>query len=300
MRARYPDDEGFVEREGVRVFYEVYGAAEPTILFLPGGALVPSRLWKGQVPYFARYCRVVTFDGRGTGKSDRPQDPAAYAEREFVADAIGVMDATATQQAIVIGPGRGAQRAALLAAEHGDRVLAAVMYAPDDWSRRDWVEAFLSPPKERYGDGWDRLSPNYFRRDFAGFAEWWTGFSFPEPHSTRQVEQGVEWALDGDAETFMASAQGSGLSGDSLVELAGRLRCPVLVICGERDVVGSPALAERLAEAAACGLVTFPGAGHQPGARYPVRFNLVLRDFVEEVMRAEGRLPPARRAASGR
>jgi hypothetical protein len=45
-RARYPDSEGFVERDGVRVFYEVYGTGEPTVLFLPTWSIIHSRCWK--------------------------------------------------------------------------------------------------------------------------------------------------------------------------------------------------------------------------------------------------------------
>ena len=71
-RARYPDAEGYVERDGVRVFYEVYGEGERTALLLPTWSIVASRAWKMQIPYLARHCRVVTFDGRGNGRSDRP------------------------------------------------------------------------------------------------------------------------------------------------------------------------------------------------------------------------------------
>ena len=66
-RARYPDEEGYVERDGVRVFYEVYGSGEPTVLLLPTWSIIHSRQWKMQIPYLARHCRVVTFDGRGNG-----------------------------------------------------------------------------------------------------------------------------------------------------------------------------------------------------------------------------------------
>ena len=71
-RARYPDDSGYVERDGIRVFYEVYGSGEPTILFLPTWSIIHSRCWKMQIPYLARHCRVITFDPRGNGRSDRP------------------------------------------------------------------------------------------------------------------------------------------------------------------------------------------------------------------------------------
>ncbi len=79
-RARYPDEEGYAERDGVSVFWERYGDGEPTVLFLPTWSIIHSRTWKAQVPYLSRHCRVVTFDGRGNGKSDRPEGPDAYAE----------------------------------------------------------------------------------------------------------------------------------------------------------------------------------------------------------------------------
>src|ERR671922_3066346 len=117
-RARYPDESGYVERDGVSLYYEVYGSGEPTVFLLPTWSIIHSRHWKMQIPYLARHCRVLTFDGRGNGRSDRPQDPEAYDEREFAADALAVMDATATQRAIIVSFSLGSHRAAILAAEH--------------------------------------------------------------------------------------------------------------------------------------------------------------------------------------
>src|SRR6266513_5080892 len=107
-RARYPDQEGFVERDGVRTFYEAYGDGEQTVLLLPTWSLLHSRVWKAQIPYLARHFRVVTFDGRGNGKSDRPSEPEAYTEPEFAGDALAVMDATDTEQAVLVSLSRGA------------------------------------------------------------------------------------------------------------------------------------------------------------------------------------------------
>ena len=72
-RARYPDAEGYASRQdGTRIFYEVYGSGDRTIVFVPPWAIVHSRLWKAQIPYFARRARVIAFDPRGNGRSDRP------------------------------------------------------------------------------------------------------------------------------------------------------------------------------------------------------------------------------------
>src|SRR5438309_5100422 len=119
-RARYPDESGFVEREGVRTYYEVYGDGEPTVLLLPTWSLVHSRHWKMQIPYLARHCRVVTFDGRGNGKSDRPLE--GYDVFTFAKDALAVLDATKTDRAVLVSLSAGAQWSLVLAAAHPERI----------------------------------------------------------------------------------------------------------------------------------------------------------------------------------
>src|SRR3954463_3321052 len=127
-RARYPDEAGYVERDGVRSYYEVYGSGEPTVFLLPTWSIIHSRHWKMQIPYLARHCRVLTFDGRGNGRSDRPE--SGYDEREFAADALAVMDATGTESATLVSLSLGAQRALILAAEQPERVESAVFICP--------------------------------------------------------------------------------------------------------------------------------------------------------------------------
>ena len=73
-RARYPDADGYVERDGVRVFWEAYGDAPTTFLLFPPSPISHSRLWKAQIPYLSRHFRVVVFDPRGNGLSDRPTE----------------------------------------------------------------------------------------------------------------------------------------------------------------------------------------------------------------------------------
>src|SRR5204862_4169423 len=126
MRARYPDDEGHVERDGVRSFYEVYGEGEPTLLLLPTWSLVHSRFWKAQIPYLARQFRVVTFDGRGNGRSDRPVGAEAYSTTEFALDAVAVMDAVDVERAALVALSCGALWATILAADYAERVDSVV------------------------------------------------------------------------------------------------------------------------------------------------------------------------------
>ena len=79
-----PIKEGFVERDGVKLHYEVYGDGPQTMVFLPPWSIVHSRVYKAQLPYFSERFRCITYDGRGNGKSDRPDEAAAYSLDNYV------------------------------------------------------------------------------------------------------------------------------------------------------------------------------------------------------------------------
>jgi pimeloyl-ACP methyl ester carboxylesterase/predicted glycosyltransferase len=278
-RARYPDETGWVERDGVRVFYEVYGSGEPTVLLLPTWSIVHSRVWKLQIPYLARHCRVVTFDGRGNGRSDRPERTEAYAEREFAADALAVLDATATERAAIVSLSLGAQRALLLAAEHPERVEAAVFICPAvDLGEPPAGRDFAWDDELEADEGWARYNRHAWLRDYRGFLDFFFAEVFSEPHSTKPIEDCVGWALETTPETLVTAETAEGLEAEAVVELAGRLRCPVLVIQGTDDRITGASRGVALAEETGGELVLLDGSGHAPHVRDPVKVNRLLRD----------------------
>ena len=71
MRAKLPVQDGFVDRDGVKLYYEVYGNGPQTMVFVPPWSIVHSRVYKAQLPYFSERFRCVTYDGRGNGKDPR-------------------------------------------------------------------------------------------------------------------------------------------------------------------------------------------------------------------------------------
>jgi pimeloyl-ACP methyl ester carboxylesterase/predicted glycosyltransferase len=295
-RARYPDHEGFVERDGVRVFYEVYGAAGPTVLLLPTWAIIHSRHWKMQIPYLSRHCRVVTFDGRGNGRSDRPGEPAAYAETEYAADAIAVMDATDTASATVVSFSLGALRALLLAANHPDRVDAAVFIGPaypgggQPLPERDvypW-DAELDTDQ-----GWAKYNKHVWLRDYEGFLGFFMSRVFTEAHSTKQIEDLIGWGRQTSGATLVHAQQAPEITPTQAEELARRLQCPVLVIHGHDDAIVSHTRGAALADHTGADLVLLGGSGHAPHVRDPVKVNLLLREAVASP-------PPPRRWLRGR
>jgi pimeloyl-ACP methyl ester carboxylesterase len=285
-RARYPDTTGFVERDGIRVFYEVYGAGEPTILLLPTWSIIHSRHWKMQIPYLARYFRVVTFDGRGNGRSDRPVETEAYSEWEFAADAIAVMDATASDKAVIVALSLGARRALILAAEHPERVQAAVFIGPSYPGGGEPLAARMAyewDDELETHEGWAKYNKHVWLRDYRGFLEFFFSRMFTEPHSTKPIEDTVGWGLDTTGDMLVTAQDASSFTPDEARALAGRVRCPVLVIQGTDDGIISPTRGIALAEHTGGELLLLEGAGHGPHVRDPVKVNLAIRDFIESV-----------------
>jgi pimeloyl-ACP methyl ester carboxylesterase/predicted glycosyltransferase len=296
-RARYPDAEGYVERNGVRLFYEVYGEGEPTVFLLPTWSIVHSRHWKMQIPYLARHCRVLTSDGRGSGRSDRPSEPDAYREEEYAADAVAVMDATATERAVLVSLSRGAERALHVAAGHPERVdklvfIAPALPLPPVTPRLRAIQEFDERRDEYVG--WGMWNRHYWIEHYEDFLEFFFSMCFTEPHSTKPREDCVGWGLDTDAETLVATQLASRLPDEASVQaLASRIEAPVLVVHGRDDAVRPWESGARFAELTNGALTILEGSGHFPHARDPVKVNLVLRDFVSPA-------PPPRSWARGK
>jgi pimeloyl-ACP methyl ester carboxylesterase len=211
-RARYPDEEGFAERDGQRLYYEVYGEGEETIFLMPTWSLVHSRKWKMQIPYLARHFRVLTMDGLGNGRSSRCRDPRRYRAREFARDCLAVMDATGTERAVVVSVSTGAQYQLELARIAPERIVGTAFtgplfpYTPSHiWMMRmpgGWRlvgKPLRIPQLYRW---WARYNVDHWREDYPAFAEWFVSRCVQEPHSTKAIEDGVAWALDTDPETL--------------------------------------------------------------------------------------------------
>jgi pimeloyl-ACP methyl ester carboxylesterase/UDP-N-acetylglucosamine:LPS N-acetylglucosamine transferase len=290
-RARYPDAEGYVERDGVRLFYEVYGEGGPTVLLLPTLSIVHSRHWKGQIPFLARHARVVVFDGRGNGRSDRPEGVAAYLESEFAADALAVMDATTTDRAALVAFSCGALWATLLAAEHPERVTRVAYIAPAVPLAPGHPDRKGNSFHDRLdtAEGWAKYNRHYWLEHYRDFLEFFAGRLFTEPHSSKQIEDCIGWGLETTPETLGDAAEAITLCRtESFREVCARVRCPVLVIHGDDDAVRPYAQGAALADVTGGALVTMEGSGHLPHARDPVGVNLLLEDFLGL------RQPPAR------
>jgi pimeloyl-ACP methyl ester carboxylesterase len=290
MRARTPDREGVVQRDGVRVAFEVFGHGEPALLLIPASPITHARSWKGIVPTLARRFTVVTTDGRGTGRSDRPRTPERYAPAEVTADLLAVMEAVGMERAVLVAHCHAVPWALRLAADHPGRVAGVVAIAPGIGAapaypyaveaERRWADPVEAP------SGWSMRNRHFWRQD-GGYREWiefFFGQQLPEPHSTKQCEDTAGWALDTDAEAMIAEREGRAAPTGSEAEALCRLvRCPVRVLHGSDDRCQPVARGRQLAELTGGDLIVLDGSGHLPHGRDPVKVTRLITEFVDGI-----------------
>lgn len=274
--------------DGVGVAFEVFGPvdAERTVVFAPAGLFAHGRLWKMQVPFFAlRGYRVVTYDARGSGRSDRPDD--GYTPQRFQEDLLAVLREVGVERAafvgmtwalrwlgplaaerpelvshlVTVGSFPSLQRAEPLPPERVEASLAVFMAEPEPGAPVDWRGADIR-------DRWPEV------------AAWQANEDLLEPHSTKAIEDLTAWAQETEGRHMLASCLEltTGDPGDYFA----RIPCPTLVLHGELDPAIALETAVRVHEAVpGSELVVFEGSGHVPVVRDPVRSNLVIQEFIE-------------------
>lgn len=121
----------YARSNGVHIAYQVFGEGPPDLIFIPGWVSHLEYAWED--PRFARflqrlasYCRVVWFDKRGTGLSDRVSGLPILEER--MDDLRAVMGAAGVKRAVIFGTSEGGSMSALFAAAHPERVRALILY----------------------------------------------------------------------------------------------------------------------------------------------------------------------------
>jgi pimeloyl-ACP methyl ester carboxylesterase/predicted glycosyltransferase len=299
VRARLPETDGYVLSGGVKIHYEVYGDHgddRPTILLLPTWTIIHKRFWKLQVPYLSSRYRVVTYDGPGNGKSDHTLDVQAYDHDRQVQYAVDVLDATGTSGAVVVGLSQGATWALQLAAEHPDRTLGVVTvggFVPlvDGHPERTvvGVDAETLPPSQvpllrsDPPTHWAKDTTDYWDRHHEDFLWFFFGMCFPEPRSTKPIEDCVAWGLDSSPEVLTAELACAWPSRETAEVWCRAVTRPVLAIHGDQDRIIPVAASARLVELTGGELAVLEGSGHIPLARDPVKVNHLIADFVDRI-----------------
>jgi len=289
MRARYPDIEGTLERNGASVFYEVYDHEGPTILLAPTWEILHSRHWRFMIPYLSRHYRVVTYDPVGNGKSDKPATPERYTAIERAADAIAVLDATDTDTCLPVGYSLGGGLVVAIAGLYPDRVDGIVaIAAAHQWgvplsgreSIADTFSTVMEDPK-----GWEKYNAHHWETHWQDFTEFFFHQVASDPHSTKGWDDMVGWSQETTGAVIAAAAQAPpSLDPDEFEAQVRAIDVPVLLVHGTDDRIinfESSIVLQKMIRGSELAVLT--GAGHAPSGRYPVKINHLIRQHADHV-----------------
>ena len=247
-----------LNRDGVNLYYEVHGDQGPVIL-LTHGYSATSQMWSGQVEMLSKAHQLVTWDMRGHGQSDSPDDPALYSESATVADMAALLDRVGAPSAIIGGLSLGGYMSLAFNRAHPDRTQALLIIDTgpgykNDAAREGWNQTSIRTAERYERDGLGVLS--------SGSAERRT--------ARHTSAQGLAHAARG-----MLTQRDAGVI-TSLPDI----KVPAIVIVGSEDTPFLAASDYMAAKIPGAKKVVIEGAGHAANIDKPEAFNAALAGFL--------------------
>ena len=188
--------------------------------------------------------------------------------------------------------------ASVLAAHHPERVKAAILVgtvASIGPPNHDYLSPANFLAKRDHFEGWNKFNRDYWMTNYPDFAAHFVGNIHSDPHSTKQIEDGIGWANETTGATLAKIVEARAILPpfDVSEAMYRKIGCPVLVIHGDDDHIQHHARAQTVAEVTGAELVTIAGGGHNLLGRIPAKCNTLIMDFLD---RRLGIVAPAKRA----
>lgn len=253
----------------IDLYYEDRGRGFP-VVFVPGFTGTAT-LWRRQTGPFAQRYRVVTFDPRGHGRSDAPDDPRLYTAEAFVDDIAALLDHLGVERAHVAGHSMGGAVAMRFALTYPQRIGALVVLnsnsaaAPPGWGEMV-LSRMRGAAEAMRTEGIGVMAAGMINRRLppSDLAEREREFAALSPIGIGHTATG--------ALPYLSS-----------LDRAHELRCPTLLVAGELDrdfMERSLWLQERVANSER---VMIAGGGHCANEDRPGDFNAAVLDFLARV-----------------
>jgi pimeloyl-ACP methyl ester carboxylesterase len=246
----------YLDRDGVRIFYESAGSGPAVLLSHGYGAT--SEMWSRQVALLSGGHKVMTWDMRGHGKTDSPEEQALYSEDASVEDMKAVLDATGTERAVIGGLSLGGYYSLAFYRRYPERALALMLF--------DTGPGYRNPQSR---EAWNQ---NAYRRA-----------STLEEKGLEAMTGGVEvqTSTHRSAAGLARAARGMLAQSDSrVIESLEQVTVPTLVLVGSRDepfLLAADYMADRIPGARK---VVIPDAGHASNLDEPEAFNQAVSGFL--------------------
>jgi pimeloyl-ACP methyl ester carboxylesterase len=245
-----------IKTNNIELYYEIHGEGEPLVLI--SGLGYSSWQWHKMVPLLAEKFKVITFDNRGVGQSDKPAGP--YTAGMLAQDTVGLLDALGIEKAVIVGHSMGGFIAQAIALDFPQRVEKLILCSTNFGGPN---HAPITPEAMKVltdvtSDALTRFKNGLVVSTAPGWSE----------RNPVMIEEWIQWRVANPIEPVHYQAQmaiGLGLLPEAAAfeNKLPRLNVPTLILFGAHDKVVPPANADLLAQKiAGSTVVIFPDAGH--------------------------------------
>jgi pimeloyl-ACP methyl ester carboxylesterase len=245
-----------LDRDGVQIHYEVAGNGDP--ILLSHGYSATSAMWADQVTALKDRYTVVTWDMRGHGQSDSPEDQSFYSEAHTVADMKALLDTLGFTKAVIGGLSLGGYMSLAFHLAHPEMTRALMLFDTGPGYKSDSARAQWNETAERRA----------VRLEQQGLA------------STPQSDE-VRLARHRSADGLARAARGMLKQFDArVIESLPRIGVPTLVLVGEKDTPYHAATDYMSAKIPNARKVVIADAGHAANLHQPAAFNAAVEVFL--------------------
>lgn len=255
---------------GVRIHYRLHGAAGKPWLVLLNGLLSDLTMWAGCVTELARHFRVLSYDGRGQGRSDAPED-GPYTTAGLAADAAELFDQLGVQRPWLVGLSNGAAVGLeLLTARPADFAGGVLT------SSMAWMDFSMELKTRHWAQALEQGGPLML---FDAAAPFLWGDAFLE--ARHAVLRAYHQVVTGEGHPVHGNLhQIRGIAGWDIRDRLSRVEVPVLVLAGAQDLLTPPWKCEETARRIrGARFEVVPGVGHAFPVEDPRRFVARVLDF---------------------
>ena len=263
----------------INMYYEIHGKGEPLVLIY--GYAGDSGLWFRQIPVLSKKYRVIAFDNRGVGRSDKPDIP--YTMAMMAGDVAGLLDVIGVDAAHIFGVSLGAMIAQHFVSNYPGRGVSLILGCTTCGGPHS-----VQPEPESLAalvdfERFKKMAPEEVVRQAMPLCY---SQKFMKEHPDI-IDKRVAKQLEYSTPRHGATRQAEAVMGHDTYELLPRIQLPTLVIAGDNDrlipIANSRILASRIPKAK---LVVLKGPGHEFFIEDAEDTNRLVLDFLDGAGRA--------------
>jgi 3-oxoadipate enol-lactonase len=257
-----------VKVNDIFINYEIAGSGKTLVLIHGLGG--NTQTWDTQVPMLSRHYRVLTWDVRGHGGSDKPEGD--YSAELFASDLTALLRALRIDSAFVLGHSMGGVIALRFALNFPDLCSALIVSSSS---------AQVNPQATKY---WQDLAASVLEGGIEAFPFDSTR-AFSKDFVERNPEAVEEFARKNPVNDPSCYAKAAlAMSDYNYNDELGRIRCPTLIIVGDQDVMTPPGGSVRMNRLIpGSKLIIFKDSGHISYVEQPEVFSKTVLNFLAEV-----------------